>query len=40
MRDFEKTNIFSLIQRKDLENMKVIPPGQGSDYVPEYLKEK
>ena len=24
VRDFEKTNIFSLIQRKDLENMKVI----------------
>lgn len=39
IRDFEKTNIFSLIQRKDLEEMKIISPGQGSDYTPRYLQE-
>ena len=38
VRDFEKTNIFSLIQRKDLEDMKIIPAGEGADYVPGYLR--
>ena len=39
MRDFEKTNIFSLIQREDLEDMGIIPPDQGVGFTPRYLQE-
>jgi len=38
VRDFEKTNIYSLIQRKDLEEIRVIPEGEGKEYVPGFLK--
>lgn len=36
-RDFERSNIYSLVQRKDLEQLHIMPENYGIDYTPKYL---
>jgi hypothetical protein len=36
--DIERNNIYSHVSRKDMEERGVIPAGQGTDYVPNYLQ--
>ena len=37
--DLEKANTFTLIDRKELEKMHLIPEGVGEDYIPPYLNK-
>lgn len=37
--ELDKTNIYSHVPRKDLENMNLLPPGQGEEYIPGYLEK-
>lgn len=37
--ELEKSYTFTIISRKDFEKMNLMPPGEGSDYVPEYLEQ-
>lgn len=37
-KDIETINVFTLINRKDLESIGFIPVGEGTDYVPKYLQ--
>jgi hypothetical protein len=34
----EETNVYTLINRKDFEQLGFMPEGEGADYVPKYLK--
>lgn len=34
----EDTNVYTLINRKQFEQLGFLPPGAGTDYVPKYLK--
>ena len=34
----EDTNVYTLINRKDFEQLGFMPEGEGTDYVPKYLK--
>lgn len=36
--NLENTNVFTLINRKDLENSGLLPKDEGMDYVPKYLQ--
>ena len=36
--DLENTNVFTLVSRKEIENMGLLPKGQGSEYTPDYLR--
>ena len=36
--DLETTNVFTLVSRKEIENMGLLPKGQGSEYTPDYLR--
>lgn len=36
--DLEKINAFTMIGRKDIEAMGLLPTGQGVEYTPEYLR--
>ena len=35
--DLENTNVFTLLDRKDAEEMKLLQPEEGIDFVPKYL---
>jgi hypothetical protein len=35
----ENTNVYTLINRKELERSGLIPAGTGMDYVPKYLQK-
>lgn len=35
--DLESTNVFTLVERKKAEEMKLLLPGEGLDYTPKYL---
>ena len=36
--DVERTNVYTLIHRRDLESYGLIPEGYGEDFKPDYLK--
>ena len=36
-KDMENINVYSLVNRKVLEKMQIIPEGEGVDYTPKYL---
>jgi len=36
--ELEKSNVFTLINRKELEGMGLLPENEGSEYIPGYLK--
>ena len=36
--DIEKSSAFTLINRKELESLGLLPEGQGDNYIPPYLK--
>ena len=38
--DLENTNVFTLLDRKDAEELGLIEPQEGVDYVPKYLQPK
>lgn len=37
--NLENTNVYTLINRKELERTGLLPPGEGTDYVPKYLEK-
>jgi predicted metal-dependent phosphoesterase TrpH len=37
--NLENTNVYTLINRKELEKMGLLPPGEGTEYVPKYLEK-
>lgn len=38
--DLENTNVFTLLDRKTAEEMKLIAPEEGIDFIPKYLRPK
>lgn len=36
--DLEDTNVFTMVNRKEIESMGLLPQGQGSEYTPDYLR--
>jgi hypothetical protein len=36
--DLEAINVFTLINRKEIEKMNLLPDGYGEEYTPEYLR--
>ena len=37
-RELQNTNVFTLINRHDLESLGFLPQGEGENYVPDYLQ--
>ena len=38
--DLEGTEVFTLLDRKSAEDMRLLAPNEGVDFVPKYLKPK